>query len=203
MDRHAPTEGARQSRHTMWASNVPAELTFVGNTAAGGRVVGLVARRVAFSFILLLVLALVGCDHATKAAAREALSSSGPVALVPGVLELSYTENYDSAFSLTRHLSPRFKTPLLALGSILGLAGVGVVGWRSRRRGSATEQIALALVVAGAIGNVVDRWRSGYVVDFIHLEHWPVFNVADVLIVVGVIVLFARRRLGPPTPDPL
>jgi signal peptidase II len=55
--------------------------------------------------------------------------------------------------------------------------------------------------VAGAIGNVLDRAARGHVIDFIHVRFWPVFNVADVLVVVGVGVLLlaaARSRAAPP-----
>jgi len=144
------------------------------------------ARRIAFSGLVLLVLALVGCDHATKAVAQAELSRSGPVALVPGVLDLQYVENDDTAFSLTRNVSSRIKAPLLALGSTLGLLGVGAIIRRKYPRAGSGERVALAFLAAGAVANVVDRVRRGYVVDFIYLHHWPVFNVADVLIVVGM-----------------
>ncbi len=144
------------------------------------------ARRITLFSLVLLVLALVGCDHATKAVARAELSQSGPMAVVPGVLELRYVENEDTAFSLTRDLSSRIKTPLLALGSALGLLGIGALVRRKLPTAGTAERVALACLVAGAIANVADRLRRGYVVDFIYVHHWPVFNVADILIVLGV-----------------
>jgi signal peptidase II len=63
--------------------------------------------------------------------------------------------------------------------------------------------LALILVTAGAVGNYLDRVFRGYVVDFVHLRYWPVFNVADVYITVGGLVLawavFAKRKLEPPS----
>jgi signal peptidase II len=59
------------------------------------------------------------------------------------------------------------------------------------------EHLAFGLIAAGAIGNVIDRAARGYVVDFIHVTHWPVFNVADVAIVLGIAMhagLALRRR---------
>jgi signal peptidase II len=144
------------------------------------------ARRISFFGLILLVLALVGCDHATKAVAESQLSRSGPMALVPGVLELRYVENEDTAFSLTRSLSSRIKTPLLALGSTLGLFAVAALVRRKLPKAGSAERVALAFLTAGALANVIDRLRRGYVVDFIYLHHWPVFNVADVLIVLGL-----------------
>ncbi len=55
-------------------------------------------------------------------------------------------------------------------------------------------------MVAGAIGNVADRILCGYVVDFIHLSHWPVFNVADACVVVGLIALGLSRSRARPAP---
>jgi signal peptidase II len=50
-------------------------------------------------------------------------------------------------------------------------------------------RVALGLQMGGALGNLIDRIRQGYVVDFLHLEHWPVSNVSDICIVMGVVLL--------------
>jgi signal peptidase II len=75
-----------------------------------------------------------------------------------------------------------------------------VAVWLRKAQG-VTEQLALALVLGGAAGNIVDRLRFGYVVDFIHLHlgRWSfyVFNVADAAITVGVVLLLARAILSP------
>jgi signal peptidase II len=148
---------------------------------------------------MILVLALVGCDHATKMVAVSRLSHGNPMALVPGVLELRYVENQDSAFSLTQRLASNVKVPLLAASSALALLGVAVLVRRRIRTAGSLERVGLALLVAGAAANVLERLRRGYVVDFIYVHHWPVFNVADVLVVVGMALLaieaYARRRL--------
>ena len=60
-------------------------------------------------------------------------------------------------------------------------------------------QIALATILAGALGNLLDRVARGYVVDFIHVRGWPVFNVADVAVVVGVILLGVAHLKRTPT----
>ena len=54
------------------------------------------------------------------------------------------------------------------------------------------QHVGFAFVLAGALGNVVDRAVRGYVVDFIHVRHWPVFNVADSAITLGVVMLLAQ-----------
>lgn len=150
--------------------------------------------------------ALVGCDHATKAAAKRALSSSGPssrsLTLVRHVLELRYVENRDTAFSLTRALDSPWKHGALVGVAAAATLALGWMAWRRRRRASLLEQWALVVIMAGAVGNGVDRLLRGYVVDFIHVEHWPVFNVADILVVVGALALawVSLRRTAPPRP---
>ena len=146
--------------------------------------------------ILLLTVSLFGCDHATKIAADASLPHSGPgPSLVKGVLELRYTENFDTAFSLLQSLGiPRTPVVLLA-ASTIALLGVIAMWIGSRKRASRAQHIGFALVLAGALGNVVDRAWRGYVIDFIDWHwvnrpdiYWPTFNVADSAIVVGVLL---------------
>jgi signal peptidase II len=66
------------------------------------------------------------------------------------------------------------------------------VAW-ARTRASPVSHCAYALIAAGAIGNAADRLLRGRVIDFIHLRFWPVFNVADVAVVAGVILLLWAR----------
>lgn len=146
------------------------------------------ARRALSWLLLLFTLALVGCDHATKVVAQSALERRGPVALVPGILDLHYAENRDTAFSLTRMLHFPGKGVLLMAVAVIGLSAVIFAWWR-RRRASTAEQAAYALLVAGALGNALDRVLRGYVVDFIEIHRWPIFNVADVAIVAGAVLL--------------
>src|SRR4051794_39796460 len=128
--------------------------------------------------IVLLTLSLFGCDHATKIAAHAELSAGRAVPVVNGVLELRYAENHDTAFSLLYNLGiPRVPSVLFAASAIA--LGLVVVMWiASRKRASRAQHVGFALVLAGALGNVVDRAMRGYVIDFIHLTRWPVFNVA-------------------------
>lgn len=146
------------------------------------------AKRAAGWLLMFLTLGLVGCDHATKAAAQAALEHHRPLSVVPGLLDLRYAENRDTAFSLTRALHLPDKPLLLGLVSLLVLAGV-LARWWQRRRAAQVEQLAYALIVAGALGNAIDRLARGYVVDFIEIHRWPVFNVADVAVVAGGLIL--------------
>jgi len=143
--------------------------------------------------LMACVAGLVGCDGATKLAAESALRRHGPVDLVPGLVDLAYTENRDVAFNALSHLSLRPSSLLLVTFSLA--VTVAIVGlWVRRRHARWPEHLGFALVIAGALGNAIDRAVRGHVVDFVHVRFWPVFNVADVLVVLGVLVLLVARR---------
>src|SRR5262245_57964006 len=107
--------------------------------------------------VLLLALGMFGCDHATKLAAETKLASSGAVPLVSGVLELRYTRNDDTAFSLLHQLGvPRTPGVLLATAAI-ALVAIVITWIAARKKASRAQHIGFALVLGGALGNVVDR----------------------------------------------
>lgn len=144
--------------------------------------------------LLLLTVSLVGCDHATKIVAKAELGDGRALALVPGWLDLRYTENHDTAFSLFRQFHAVSPSVVLVAIASLALAGVALLWFRQRRTARPIEHVGYALALSGAIGNVVDRAFRGYVVDFIHVHHWPVFNVADVAVVAGLLLLVIAHR---------
>jgi signal peptidase II len=151
---------------------------------------------------MVLALALVGCDHATKVVAKVTLQGGLPRSIVAGIVDLQYAENRDTAFSLLRSSSSPAKAPLIVAMSCLAVIAVATGWWRRRHTAPALEHMAFALVIGGAIGNVVDRLARGYVVDFIHVRMWPVFNVADVAIcaggaLLGLVLIRARRPQAP------
>ena len=130
---------------------------------------------------------LVGCDHATKFAAKSDLQGEQPHELIGGFLDLRYVENTDVAFNLLRWIPESTRAPILVIIGGVAVLCLGLVVL-SRSRFSRTK-LALLLVTAGAVGNYLDRILRGYVVDFVHVEHWPVFNVADIYVTLGVALL--------------
>jgi signal peptidase II len=154
------------------------------------------AKRALSLFLVLFTLGSVGCDHATKLAAKAALGEGRSVSLVPGLLDLRYTENHDTAFSLLRLLGLSSSSATLSILSLIALGAVAAFWWSRRKMATRLEHLGFALAVSGAIGNVIDRVFRGYVVDFIHLHHWPVFNVADVAVVVGLALVAFGHRAG-------
>lgn len=151
-----------------------------------------------FAF-LFLIAGLTGCDLATKHVAQRSLRGQPPTVLLSGVAELRYAENRDTAFGLLRAI-PAGPRRVVILGLKLGVLGfLGFLWWSQRSRARRFEQFGYAILLAGALGNLADRLFRGYVVDFIHVSHWPIFNVADVLIAVGV-GLLALGYLRPAKP---
>lgn len=151
-------------------------------------------RRASSLLFALLVVGLVGCDHATKHIAQTELRGQPPVTLLSNILDLRYTENRDIGFSLLRAVPERVRKPLIFAGGLAGLTLLGVFWARRRQRAGWAEHAAYAALLGGALGNLTDRLARGYVVDFVHVRHWPVFNVADVCLVAGVGLLWIASR---------
>lgn len=105
------------------------------------------------------------------------------VTLIPGVLRLIFVRNTGSAFGLFQGSSELLK--------VLAVAAVAVLGIYYARAATrdALLAIALGLMVGGAFGNIIDRFRYGYVIDWIDLPRFPTFNLADSGITVGVVIL--------------
>lgn len=124
-------------------------------------------------------------DHLSKYWAIVHLMGQKSRVLFPALLDLTYVENTGAAFGiLSGH------PLLLAEISIIILAGITVYTLKKERK-HPVFMTAVALVVSGAIGNLIDRVFRGYVVDFLEFSFFdfPVFNIADCFVVVGVCLL--------------
>jgi signal peptidase II len=144
--------------------------------------------------ILFVSLLLVGCDHYTKHVAKAGLENHPPRPLAAGILDLSYTENTDSGFGLLHAVPESVRKPVLMATQLVG--GVLFLVFALAKHRHWVVRLAFLLLSAGAIGNGIDRLMRGYVVDFIHLHHWPVFNVADVYITLGAGLLIVAGRFA-------
>lgn len=147
------------------------------------------------------LLLLVGCDHVTKLAARSELQDGAPRNVLSSVLRLQYVEHRDVAFDLLRLVPERPRAIVLAVLGAVAIVALAAVLMRGG--GSRVARAGFLLTLAGALGNYTDRLVRGFVVDFIRLPYWPVFNVADMLVVAGVALLcwdHAHRLRSRPTP---
>ena len=126
-------------------------------------------------------------DQTTKAWAVSRLRFGEDISIIPGFLNFAYAQNTGVAFSM---LDDHGDVGRWGLSAVAVFAGVLVLYffWRTPRSDDRVLG-ALALLLAGIIGNVTDRIRLGFVVDFIDVQfgswHYPTFNVADMAIVIG------------------
>jgi signal peptidase II len=126
--------------------------------------------------------AVVAIDQGTKALATSLVSRGDRVEVLP-FLAFENVRNQGVAFGLGGDISAVFigATIVLLVGFLVFLTTRGRTGW--------LVWVPAALLLGGALGNLADRVRDGAVTDFIHLPLWPTFNLADVAIVVGVVLL--------------
>jgi signal peptidase II len=157
----------------------------------------------AASWLLLSVLVVLA-DQASKYYISQHFGEFEHITLLP-VLDVTRMHNVGAAFSFLASASGWQRWVFIGLA---GIVSVGIIVWllRLKERAHGLLACGLALVLGGALGNVIDRIRLGYVIDFIHF-HWdrayfPAFNVADSAITVGAACLLLDALLeGKRKPD--
>ena len=152
---------------------------------------------------LATALVLFAADQATKYGVTDVmqLSDMTNAHYVTEFFNVRFVANRGVSLGLMRADDPMARWLLVAM---TGAIALGVLFWMLRER-NRIDQIGLGLVLGGAMGNILDRIRYGYVVDFadLHFGNWQpflVFNVADAAITIGVLILFARALLVRDTP---
>lgn len=136
-----------------------------------------------YARLLAISAAVVAVDQITKGLALEALTD-GPVTLIRGVLALRLTFNPGGAFGILGNATWIFLVAGFAIATL-------IVVWVGRLD-DPSLLVPLALVLGGGLGNLFDRLFRGFdghVVDFIDLSFWPTFNVADIAISCGVVLI--------------
>lgn len=133
---------------------------------------------------ILIIIVCIGADQLTKWAAYNFLGREEPFSVIDGIFRFSYVENDGAAFGMLD--DHRWVFMIL---SCVGIAALIVYLFKFAKK-NILEAIAVSLVIGGGIGNMIDRVRLGYVIDFIDFcafpKIWPwVFNVADSFVCVG------------------
>jgi len=150
---------------------------------------------------LLIIVGLFGLDRITKHLIELYIPMDSGIDVIPGFFRLTHLKNPGGAFSLFAESASPWRAAVLIAFSVAALIVISVLLWRNRQTNATT--IALALVFAGALGNMWDRVTSGAVTDFLDFYigpyHWYPFNIADSAVVVGTLVLAARTLLRPKT----
>jgi signal peptidase II len=157
------------------------------------------------STLLLVIVAFVSCaaDLATKAWAHARLAGvdgkrggAKSITLIEGHLDFIFAQNPGGAWSFARGLPEGLRRPFFLFISAAAIVFIVSI-YRRVHRDQTAMKWGLPLALGGAIGNLVDRIRYGWVIDFIDMytvrggreHHWPTYNVADVAIVAGVLLM--------------
>lgn len=152
--------------------------------------------------LILAAAGVVGLDQLVKVLVTHRLGLFEVVVVIPGLFNLTYIRNPGAAFGLLGELGPNAALLIFGGATALAVVALGYL-YFSTSAELAWTRWGIALVLGGALGNLIDRIRLREVIDFIDLHwgsyHWPAFNVADSAITIGVVLivldtLFRRRR---------
>lgn len=132
---------------------------------------------------LILILLVVISDQVSKFYISHSMVPYMSIPVVPHVFHITFILNSGAAFGILEN-----KQQFFILIAILILAGVGYF-YRKIPQQYRLFRFGLELMAGGAIGNLIDRITTGYVIDFFDFRIWPVFNIADMAIVCGVAVM--------------
>ena len=133
--------------------------------------------------IFIIVTAILSLDQVTKFLVRGNLSYNQSLPIIRGIFHLTLVRNRGAAFGILKN-----QLPLFIFTSVLAIILI-YLNLKTNKNRKLLFSIALSLILAGALGNLIDRLFLGYVIDFLDFRIWPVFNIADSAITVGAILL--------------
>lgn len=137
---------------------------------------------------LISILALLAIDQYSKTLVFHRLDVGESIPLIKNILHITFVTNTGAAFGLFKN-----STLVFVLISILAIAVIATLILRSIKKGNLLSRpwlnYGLILILSGAIGNLIDRLRFSYVIDFIDVRIWPVFNISDSAITIGTLLL--------------
>ncbi|MFA5276125.1 MAG: signal peptidase II [Candidatus Omnitrophota bacterium] len=132
--------------------------------------------------ILAIVSIVVLLDQLSKTLAINFLQLNTPVTLIKNFFYLTLVHNRGAAFGMLRN-------QLLLFIAISILAIFFIFFHLKEKKNSFLNKVSLSLILSGALGNLIDRLRFGYVIDFLDFRIWPVFNLADSALTIGALLL--------------
>ena len=146
-----------------------------------------------FLVVALISVLVIGLDQYTKHLVVTSMPLYERIELIPGVLDLIHIRNSGIAFGLLKQFGSQYKLAAMLLISAVALVLLAVLVTQVKKH-QKLQLLCLSLILGGAVGNLIDRFRLGEVVDFIdahwrNLYHWPAFNVADSAITVGIVLM--------------
>ena len=129
-----------------------------------------------------IIISVLFLDQLTKFLAARSLQLNTPLVLIKNFLNLSLVHNRGAAFGILKNQ--------LFVFVIISLLAIALILYHLKdKKKSRLSSISLSLILGGAVGNLIDRLRFGFVIDFLDFRVWPVFNIADSAITIGVILL--------------
>lgn len=132
--------------------------------------------------IFIIVTSVILLDQITKFLAAKFLQLNTPVPLIKNLLNLTLVHNRGAAFGFFQNQ--------LFLFVLISLFAIGLILYNLRnKKNSIILKLSLSLILGGSVGNLIDRLRFGFVIDFLDLRIWPVFNIADSVITIAALVL--------------
>ena len=147
-------------------------------------------------WLALVIAAIVTFDWVTKAIVQSHMALYDRRTLIDGLLSFMHTLNTGISWGMLNDLPAGLRLPLIGA---LTLMGIGVAVWMMWDTHDRWQQIAGALVLGGALGNLGDRLVNGGVTDFIYVHFFPyIFNVADIAITIGGVILAVRMVMDRP-----
>jgi len=132
--------------------------------------------------VLVIVSSVIFLDQLSKFLAARFLQLNTPVILIKNFLYITLVHNRGAAFGM-------FKNQLLLFVLISFFTTLLIFHHLKSKKNPIILKISLSLILAGAIGNLIDRLRFGFVIDFLDLRFWPVFNLADSALTIGALLI--------------
>lgn len=141
------------------------------------------------NLLLLVLILVVTLDQSTKYAAVIYLKGNSPKSIIKDFFQLHYVENYGAAFGILQN-----KKLFFVIISLIVIIGILFLLFKGNYNLIKTMEISLIIFLGGVIGNLIDRIRLGYVIDFLSFRlgkgyNFPVFNIADISIVVSTFLI--------------
>ena len=141
---------------------------------------------------------IIVADQVTKAMVSASIGLYDSTTVIPGLLDLVHVRNEGVAFGLLNNTDLPYKTAITTLLALTALAGIALYARQLQER-EWVARLGLACILGGAVGNLIDRVRQGYVLDFVDVYwkswHFWAFNVADAAITIGAILVFVDLLL--------
>lgn len=137
----------------------------------------------------LITIIIIILDQVTKNFAINYLKGNAPIVIIDGIFEFVYVENRGAAFGILQD-----KRILFIIITVLVISFLVWYAYKNTNQLTFFSKITLSMLIGGAVGNLIDRIRFGFVVDFIKVDlirsyNFPVFNIADIFIVISTILL--------------